>query len=241
MYLNKHSHIVSISDQDILQTIPFPYYRRRRSLPSPRKAAAVKSHRGARRIKRDILDDYYNTLSLPYTPVELDDALISEPDDYVPLTVEEKDYLYRRLLDNLAGMYEDQKEEVENEDSVVPYINNLSEAQDDAYTPYVVYGENNIPSIYSPETERQAYSPDDNDVMFFKRGMIDYIPEEEEEKRYFFPFSEEPQTHWGAFVPEKRDYGEAIQRLQRLAMALSDNQGPYYREMVEVGQIFFYC
>merc|ERR1711974_52298 len=51
-----------------------------------------------------------------------------------------------------------------------------------------------------------------------------YYPESVPSKRYFFPFSDEPETHWGAFVPEKRDYSESIKRLQRLAMELSDNQ-----------------
>lgn len=60
------------------------------------------------------------------------------------------------------------------------------------------------------------------------RGL--FIPLEQEEvpvappsKRssYFYPYSEEPETHFGAFVPEKKEYLDTYSRLVQLARELS--------------------
>ncbi|CAL1528889.1 unnamed protein product [Lymnaea stagnalis] len=233
------------SGQGMRSRFPFPYYRRRRSLPTVGKTVAAKAHRGSRRIKRDILDDFYDAYTVPYSSVDVNDALIPDPDQYVPLTLEEKEYLYRRLLNNLASVYDEpedeplqdeplQDEPLQGEPDEYPYARGYSEPRDE---PYLLYSPDRDDLIKEVALRKGLQEEDEPGVFrepvgYVKRNMVGYYPMEEE-KRYFFPFSEEPETHWGAFVPEKRDYSEAIQRLQRLAMALSDNPGPYYREMVE--------
>ncbi|KAH9500234.1 hypothetical protein Btru_077536 [Bulinus truncatus] len=208
---------------------PYAIYRRKRAIRRVRKfSPAIKSQRGARRIKRDSLSDLYGAY--------VNEDPRAEAEEYVALSPEEKEYLYRRLLDNLVGLY-DQGQDGEGLQEVpvdvpveAPY---LEEAEDEPYIPYEVYNENGNYEPYGAgyRSEQPEYEPVSS---YAKRGMVDYYPLEEVEKRYFFPFSDEPDTHWGAFVPEKRDYDESIQRLQRLAMALSDSPGPYYKEMMEV-------
>lgn len=65
------------------------------------------------------------------------------------------------------------------------------------------------------------------------RGL--FIPLEEVEgpvvppsKRspYFYPYSEEPETHFGAFVPEKKNYLDSYSRLVQLARELSKSDTP---------------
>ncbi|XP_062608842.1 uncharacterized protein LOC134270620 [Saccostrea cucullata] len=61
-----------------------------------------------------------------------------------------------------------------------------------------------------------------------------FIPLEDEEpvmstsKRspYFYPYSQEPESHFGAFVPEKRDYLDSYSRLVQLARELSKSDSP---------------
>lgn len=147
-------------------------------------------------------------------------------------------------MNYLANNYTPEQLKLDEEEEETPldsYLDGYEDGEGESYAPYEIYNEESVPVVSSPYEGSYSYEPVelDNYQNYAKRGMIEYYPEEdeeeeEEEKRYFFPFSKEPETHWGAFVPEKRDYNEAIQRLQRLAMALSDNPGPYYREILEV-------
>uniref|UniRef100_A0A0B7AZM7 Uncharacterized protein n=1 Tax=Arion vulgaris TaxID=1028688 RepID=A0A0B7AZM7_9EUPU len=218
-----------------------PYMPRyRRSLYSPRTYITSAANKKSRRIKRDLLDNgYYTPYDLKnslYTSNDINDALISDPEESVPLSDEDAEYLYKELVNYLANSYAAEQEEPSLEELPLDsYLNGYEEAQNEPYAPYTIHNEDTAPIVSNPYEVRYPYYPVDIDSYqnYAKRGMIDYYPENEEEKRYFYPFSKEPETHWGAFVPEKRDYGEAIQRLQRLAMALSDNPGPYYREVLE--------
>jgi hypothetical protein len=69
--------------------------------------------------------------------------------------------------------------------------------------------------------------PDDVEEIVHKGVMGLFIPLEEEEpviptrKRNFYPYSDEPETHFGAFVPEKREYLDSYSRLVQLAKELS--------------------
>ncbi|XP_055890075.1 uncharacterized protein LOC106061432 [Biomphalaria glabrata] len=202
--------------------IPYSLYRKKRAVKRARRISPFSGHRGARRIKRDSLSDLYGAYA--------NEDPRDEAEEYIALSPEEKDYLYRRLIDNVADLYDEgQGNELQEIPIEIPYI---EEAGDAPYLPYEVYGES---SNYNPYLEgyRGAQLEYEPAPTFAKRGMVDYYPFEEMEKRYFFPFSDEPDTHWGAFVPEKRDYNEAIQRLQRLAEALNDNPGAYYKDALE--------
>lgn len=201
-------------------------FRYRRSLDSSKKTAPSKNNKRARRIKRDLLDDrYYGPYELPYNSDEYQDPT-ADTEDVVPLTDEEADYLYKQLVNYLADDYTPEQEEPEPEEgSLDSYLNGYGEDDNEPYVPYTTYNDDDVSYVPNVYEDRYQYGPVDF-VGLAKRGMIDYYPPEEEEKRYFFPFNKEPETHWGAFVPEKRSYDEAIQRLQRLALALSDNPGP---------------
>ncbi|KAK3098233.1 hypothetical protein FSP39_017435 [Pinctada imbricata] len=52
------------------------------------------------------------------------------------------------------------------------------------------------------------------------RDDVNYTPTNKRSP-YFFPFSEEPGTHYGAFIPQKREYVDSYERLVRLARALA--------------------
>ncbi|KAI8740907.1 protein Ycf2 [Biomphalaria glabrata] len=214
--------MILLPDYGFRPRIPYSLYRKKRAVKRARRISPYSGHRGARRIKRDSLSDLYGAYA--------NEDPRDEAEEYIALSPEEKDYLYRRLIDNVADLYDEgQGNELQEIPIEIPYI---EEAGDAPYLPYEVYGES---SNYNPYLEgyRGAQLEYEPAPTFAKRGMVDYYPFEEMEKRYFFPFSDEPDTHWGAFVPEKRDYNEAIQRLQRLAEALNDNPGAYYKDVLE--------
>lgn len=234
LYLSKYLTSVSVSSGNGYHRLSPFIDRYRRSLSSSRKNTPSKNNKRARRIKRDLLDDrYYGPYELPYVQSENPD-LNSDSEDFVPVTDDEAQLMYKQLVNYLANEYTPESQEPEQEEGPLDsYLNGYEEDDNEPYVPYSTYNEDVVPYVPSANEENYQYEPL-SFVGLSKRGMVDYYPFEEEEKRYFFPFNKEPETHWGAFVPEKRDYGEAIQRLQRLAMALSDNPGPYYREILEV-------
>ncbi|GFR59862.1 hypothetical protein ElyMa_005394500 [Elysia marginata] len=270
--------------------LPFDLYRGRRSLAGSKRA-------GSRRIKRDLLDDVeYDPAWIRYlysgeddgidtarddqyngptsSVLDMGDSLISDQDDYIPLTDSDAEDLYNELeeylqweLQRRAGV-----ERLRETLGLSPRQEDISPQEADS---------RDFPSLYGADVNSgdgtaedkglldsqvypyaTGYSQDEPYYYAAKRNSPSYdLPFGDTEKRYFFPFADEPATHWGAFVPEKRkaedsdddersaflddpyledyrspakrDYNEAIQRLQRLAMALSDNRGPYYTEMVQ--------
>lgn len=262
--------------------LPFDLYRERRSLVRSKKS-------GQRRIKRDLLDDFQYDPDLPpylysaadegisnaqddqYNPptssvLDMGDSLLADQDGYVPLTDSDAEELYNELeeylqweLQRQAGM-EKLRETLglaprQEADLSSLYGGEVESgdggADDDSLvnSPYSYGGEYPSESPYYYAAKRNSPS----------QSVYD-MPLTDTDKRYFFPFADEPETHWGAFVPEKRtledtnderdvylddayldeyrgpskqDYNEAIQRLQRLAMALSDNHDPYYTELVQ--------
>ncbi|GFO42156.1 hypothetical protein PoB_006866100 [Plakobranchus ocellatus] len=262
-------------------TQPYGYdmYRLRRS-----KARSKQT--GARRIKRDLLDDAEYDPALarylyggvdsgidtdsrygePSSVLDMGDSLISDPDDYVPLTQADAEELYNELEDYLQ--YEIQRREGAEKLREILGLGPRDTANEDEGEEY--YG-NTAADVANPEDDRGLlegpgqlyplggqYQSDEPYYYTSKRGADKRDSSADElSKRYFFPFADEPATHWGAFVPEKRamlqpsdeqdaylddafleeygsptkrDYDEAILRLQRLAMALSDNQDGYLNE-----------
>lgn len=184
------------------------------------------NHRRIRRIKRDLLDD----LALS----DIGDSYRGDSDNYLPLSDEELEYFYSKLLPYLAEAYAEENDDDDSSryddlDSLRPYsvLEELEPEEEQIYEPQIpIYPER-------PYQELEMSAPMQNEFPLEKRNIMDYYAASPR-KRYFFPFSDEPETHWGAFVPEKRDYDEAIHRLQRLAMALSDEPGPYYSELLGV-------
>ena len=66
---------------------------------------------------------------------------------------------------------------------------------------------------------------------------IEIVPSDKRSP-YFYPFSEEPGTHFKAFVPQKREYLDAYERLVRLARALA--MRPSGREdVVRVSKVLY--
>ncbi|XP_035826388.1 protein Ycf2-like [Aplysia californica] len=237
--------------QDLFQPIPYLYYRRRRSPSLSSTRHVERSRRRIKRDLLD--DNYgipYAFYPSQYPEERSSDAYDDDVDS-TPLSEAEVEYMYKLFLTVLAENYakelaeEEEAEEAEEEaeegrrspyeeieEEQVPlrpeYIPESEDVRDRAeeealaaYLPEDVlaaYGQQQRYGAFDrPLETEEEYRPED------KRSMMDYYPGERMDKRYFFPFSDEPQTHWGAFVPEKRDYGDAIQRLQRLALALSDS------------------
>ncbi|CAG5118361.1 unnamed protein product [Candidula unifasciata] len=233
-YVNQmRNFLLSLNNGRRYQRLISPYLERyRRSVDSSKKTAPSKNNKRTRRIKRDLLEDTSELYEPPFYSAGYQDPN-PDSEDVVPLTDEEAEYLYNRLVNYLSDEANPEQEEVEPEEgSLDSYLNGYGEEDNEPYVPYTTYNDDDVSYVPNVYDDRYQYGP----VSFLglaKRGMIDYYPPEEEEKRYFFPFNKEPETHWGAFVPEKRSYDEAIQRLQRLALALSDNPGPYYREILE--------
>ena len=203
------------------------------------------------------------------------DSLISDQDDYVPLTDSDAEDLYNELEEYLRWELQRRTgiENLREALGLAPREEDI--AQQEAGNRGVFYGEqpesgdNGVDEssllnsqLYPYGSEYPSDGPYYNAAKRSDPGRDVYeLPVGDMDKRYFFPFADEPGTHWGAFVPEKRelveagdersaflddpylddyqslskrDYDEAIQRLQRLAMALSDNRGPYYTELVQV-------
>ena len=205
--------------------------------------------------------------------LDMGDSLLADEDGYVPLTDSDAEDLYNELeeylqweLQRRAGAEKLREtlglapsDDLENGDLSSFYGGEADGGEDGAGESNLLADNSQLSYPYGAEY------PSDNGYYFTSKrsssgSKLYELPTEETEKRYFFPFADEPETHWGAFVPEKReidagdergaylddpylddyrspskrDYNEAIQRLQRLAMALSDNRGPYYTEMVQV-------
>ncbi|RUS88379.1 hypothetical protein EGW08_003835 [Elysia chlorotica] len=267
--------------------LPFDLYRGRRSLAGKRA--------GSRRIKRDLLDDvqydpdwlrylYSVAEDEPKAPsddrfdaptsgvLDMGDSLISDQDDYVPVTDSDAEELYNELEEYLQWELQRRSgiEKLREALGLVPTEEDI--IQQEPVDRGVFYGgESDSADSRAGEgslldSQLYPYDPEYPSEGLYAAKRSDAgrdvygLPIGEADKRYFFPFADEPGTHWGAFVPEKRDlvdagdersaflddpylddyqipskrdYNEAIQRLQRLAMALSDNRGPYYAELVQ--------
>ncbi|XP_033740150.1 uncharacterized protein LOC117327329 [Pecten maximus] len=65
-----------------------------------------------------------------------------------------------------------------------------------------------------------------------RQDMLSFVPGNKRDT-YFYPFSKEPETHYKAFVPEKRSYLESYEDLVRLARALA--MEPQDREQYQQG------
>ncbi|XP_076444942.1 uncharacterized protein LOC143282929 [Babylonia areolata] len=80
------------------------------------------------------------------------------------------------------------------------------------------------PAFYPEEVEEQGYYP----APAKRQGFPGYPSLRPRLKRYFFPYSQEPYAHWGAFVPaqEKRGYGGAYRNLKDLAAVLDESRRP---------------
>lgn len=74
---------------------------------------------------------------------------------------------------------------------------------------------------------RQSYRPQAPSLVPIKRQMLSMVPGSRR-KRFNYPYSQEPGSHWGAFVEsEKRGQEAAYERLYRLARALATRRSPY--------------
>lgn len=112
------------------------------------------------------------------------------------------------------------EEEIANE----PYLELLQEAA----------AENGEEPIFQSESPYNGY--DDIKLISYGGQLGYFVPESIEEdilsgyprgnKRdsNFFPFAREPETHYGAFVPEKRSYEETYEKLLTLARALGEQR-----------------
>ncbi|XP_046329510.2 uncharacterized protein LOC124113268 [Haliotis rufescens] len=122
-------------------------------------------------------------------------------------------------------LYELYRPEPRYEDEVATLLDMYQQApQVAAYEPYERYP---VEESY-PETYEEVEQQEEPEYVPSKRQMMSNLPGIR--KRYFYPFSREPQTHWGAFIPQqKRDYEQAYKRLLALASALSEDS-PYYEE-----------
>lgn len=58
-----------------------------------------------------------------------------------------------------------------------------------------------------------------------RSDFLSFVPGNKRDQ-YFYPYSEEPQTHWGAFIPSKRDYTDSYANLVRLARRLALRENP---------------
>ncbi|KAL5010866.1 hypothetical protein ScPMuIL_013171 [Solemya velum] len=58
-----------------------------------------------------------------------------------------------------------------------------------------------------------------------RSDFLSFVPGNKRDQ-YFYPYSEEPQTHWGAFIPSKRDYTDSYANLVRLARRLAVRENP---------------
>ncbi|XP_067675349.1 uncharacterized protein [Haliotis asinina] len=120
-------------------------------------------------------------------------------------------------------LYELYRPEPRYEDEVASLLDMYQQApRVPVYEPYEPYpAEDSYPESFEELEQEPEYVPS-------KRQMMSNLPGIR--KRYFYPFSREPETHWGAFIPQqKRDYEQAYKRLLALASALSEDS-PYYQD-----------
>ncbi|XP_046573653.1 uncharacterized protein LOC124281728 [Haliotis rubra] len=120
-------------------------------------------------------------------------------------------------------LYELYRPEPRYEDEVASLLDMYQQAPKvPVYEPYEPYpAEDSYPESFEELEQEPEYVPS-------KRQMMSNLPGIR--KRYFYPFSREPETHWGAFIPQqKRDYEQAYKRLLALASALSEDS-PYYQD-----------
>ncbi|XP_063405319.1 uncharacterized protein LOC134688486 [Mytilus trossulus] len=107
----------------------------------------------------------------------------------------------------------------ETQDQMEP----LEELLEDNVLPYPVnsYDE---PSWY--DYRPTNYEGDEGMYLPVKRqSMLSFVPgNRKRSSPYFYPVSEEPETHFGAFVPEKRNYFDTYGSLVRAARLLAARQ-----------------
>ncbi|CAG2225509.1 unnamed protein product [Mytilus edulis] len=119
----------------------------------------------------------------------------------------------------------------ETEDQMEP----LEELLEENVLPYPVnsYDE---PSWY--DYRPTNYEGDEGMYLPVKRqSMLSFVPgNRKRSSPYFYPVSEEPETHFGAFVPEKRNYFDTYGSLVRAARLLAARQEE--RDPMQVSKIF---
>ncbi|XP_060067765.1 uncharacterized protein LOC132547967 [Ylistrum balloti] len=121
--------------------------------------------------------------------------------------------------------------EQEQEDDLYRVVPDQEILDDEPYTMFPeealeeeLAAEEGLP--YTDEDEGEYGTPIlyDGKVGYFmpskRQDMLSFVPGNKRDS-YFFPFSKEPDTHYRAFVPEKRSYLESYGDLVRLARALA--------------------
>ena len=121
----------------------------------------------------------------------------------------------------LYGGYENPYETEALTQNQMNPLEELLEENEEYEQPYSVdqYGE---PSWYDYPPLR--YEGDDGVYMPVKRQMLSFVPGNRKRSSLFYPVSEEPETHFGAFVPQKRDYFDTYGSLVRAARLLAARQ-----------------
>ena len=76
------------------------------------------------------------------------------------------------------------------------------------------------PSVY--EYRPLRYEENEEPYVPVKRqGMLSFVPGNRKRSSYFYPVNEEPETHFGAFIPNKREYFDTYGSLVRAARLLA--------------------
>nr|AXN93526.1 GNQQNxP [Mizuhopecten yessoensis] len=127
--------------------------------------------------------------------------------------------------------YPEQEQEQEQEDAMYRVLPEQEILGNEPYTLFPeealeeeLAAEEGLP--YADEDEEEYGTPVlyDGKMGYFlpskRQDMLSFVPGNKRES-YFFPFSKEPETHYKAFVPEKRSYLESYGDLVRLARALA--------------------
>ena len=158
--------------------------------------------RAVKRSRRIKRDLFYPGSGLPQEYDPYDDSYLVDPYETYQPTGNEELISLLDLLDN-ARQYDD-------EDNYGNYLGNGYELPE----------ENLEDLVY--EEEPKYYVPKRQAGLTFVPGI--------KRSRPFYPYYEEPETHFSAFVPKKRtfrDYEDEYERVMRLAAALRDAQSEY--------------
>ena len=183
---------------------------------------------------------------------------LNDPSD--PWSDDDIDYVYKLFLNYLEEKAEEELEEEREREilSQLPLWGSPDQVPQDTSDVVPEYlpeetadrrpmGEEDFAVPFLPEEEESpvdyepSYSFDDSDVD--ESDVIDSRVGERSfdrqvNKRFLSALTQRSEgagEGWGEFLPEKRSYSEALEKLQRLALALNDNQGGYYSDMMEVG------
>ncbi|KAJ8315457.1 hypothetical protein KUTeg_007607, partial [Tegillarca granosa] len=166
----------------------------------------------------DVLS-YYNFLGrkrrmarrLPNSPIKRNRRIKRDlPNEiiYEPYLFSGSEYPLSTLSDDLDEPYV-----YSPEDNIEEYLELLEEAS--KADPRMMETEELVPTF--DMAKRVVYNGEPGYFVPVKRQSYSF---EDKRDQYFYPFSEEPKTHFSAFVPQKRDYADTYESLLRLARAL---------------------